>query len=65
MDLEMSGSCKNCIYVYASSGDHPRYECRRFPPQLVQASVSNRGEFPQMSGYDYCGEYQDKHKACK
>jgi hypothetical protein len=61
-------NCKFCAYIYNGKNEVIRYECWRFPPQVIVTDIKGpligtMSKFPNVmtDGIDWCHEYK-KHK---
>lgn len=46
--------CRDCVFSELIGDGY--YACHRNPPQLDHSSRSNKGVFPIIGGYQFCGE---------
>ena len=67
--MTMADTCTTCRYWAPNdepqgiASDHGWGECRRYPPQVVQAEPGQRVAcFPITTGEQWCGEYWIKGK---
>lgn len=59
-------ACKNCVYYRPIEGEDGWGSCRKNPPKIINPLVkyfmeednpSLIGYWPEISDYDWCGEY--------
>jgi hypothetical protein len=54
---ETHESCAKCLY-YQSTSHFANGYCRRYPPQVVPPQVAMIAVWPDVTHYDWCGEFR-------
>jgi hypothetical protein len=68
MNGDFQATCSTCKYYRVTAGRGTEGLCRRYPPQVVVASVDTPdgvrqapvAVMPNMRAQDWCGEYKSK-----